>query len=182
VIGAQSLVSAASRVSPDDYAATVCGYAASYATQAMERSATVQQASQTFQAQPTQVNAVALRQALIDLLDQIGNAADQFAASAESAGTPDVPHGTRIAKAVVSHIRTQADTIRSLAALANQIDVSSVTQFVTDLQLVSQKVDKTERRLIKLAARDAAFKRPPPALQPLVVFLTTDATTCPGIS
>jgi murein endopeptidase len=181
LIGTLSSVSAAAGVNPEDYARTVCSYAASYATQASQLSPVVEQAVQSFQAQPSQANAVALRQALVDVLDQIAQAADQFAISTQSVGAPEVPRGARFAKAVVSHIRTNADGIRAMADLAYTIEVSSTTQFVTGLQLLVSTIEKTQARLIKRAARDPAFKRPATPLQPLVVFMTTDATTCPGV-
>src|SRR5262249_10243157 len=139
-----------------------------------------QQAVQNFTDQPTQANAIALRHATVDWLDASAAATDRVVASTRRAGIPDVKRGDEFAKAVVAHARDVAKALRTLARQAARIDVSTGARFANEFQDISGKIDAAQQRLLKSAARDHAFTRAPASLHPLVVYMTTDATTCPA--
>jgi len=162
---------AAATVSAEQYVQTVCGAIAPFGDLNQQLGAGVKQASDAYGAQPSQTTAVALRQALADYVDQSAQAVDQLTATARSAGTPDVKGGARFAAA--------AKAMHALGSQAAAIDVGSAARFAVGLKRVSKKIDAVQARLIKAAKRDTAITTAAGSLRPIVVFMTTDATSCP---
>ena len=177
VAGAQG--AGAATVSADEYVQTVCGEIAPFGALTDQLGAGVKQAAAAYGAQPSQTTAVALRQALADFLDQSAQAVDQVTATARSAGTPDVKGGAQFAAAVVGQFAAAANVMHGLGSQAAAIDVGSAARFAADFKHLSKKTDAMQKRFIRAAKRDPAIKNAAAALHPIVVFMTTDATSCP---
>jgi len=170
---------AAATVSAAQYVQTVCGAIAPFGDLNQQLGAGVKQASDAYGAQPSQTTAVALRQALADYVDQSAQAVDQLTATARSAGTPDVKGGARFAAAVATEFAAAAKAMHALGSQAAAMDVGSAARFAVGLKRVSKKIDAVQARLIKAAKRDTAITTAAGSLRPIVVFMTTDATSCP---
>jgi hypothetical protein len=170
----------AATVSPDVYAHSICDEAAAFDVASKSLSDALQQAVQAFETQPTQASALALRQAMVDLLQASGESLDRMISASQSAGTPGVKGGAGFAKAVLAHLRTGEKSLRTLVAQAAAIRVGSASQFATDFQKVAAKVTSVSKQAVKSAKADPAFRHPAAALRALVVYLTTSATTCPS--
>jgi hypothetical protein len=173
-------VSWAVTVSGDTYVQTVCTQVASFDDTVSQNRADVDQAAATFKATPTQTNAIAVRDALATVLDQNGDAIDEMVLATEDAGIPDINHGAQFAKAVVANMRAAAKLFHAAATQAAAIDVSNASRFAAGVQRLDKKITTAQKRFQQQAKRDPAFKNVSSTLQPLVVFLTTDAPRCPG--
>ena len=174
-----AVAGAATKVSAEEYAEAICGQVAAFADRADQLSATLTQAAEAFKAEPSQTTATAVRQALFDLLEQSAQGIDQITVSTEAIGIPDVRRGAQFARAVDVNFNLAADAFHALAGSAATIDLSSATAFADDFETVVDKVETMTKRLNKQAKRTPGVKNPSAALQPLVVFMTTDAERCP---
>jgi hypothetical protein len=169
----------ATAVGADEYVQTVCDAIAPFPLLTEQLSARFQDAAAAYSAQPSQVTATALREALVATLDQSAGALDQITDSSRTAGTPDVKRGAKFATAVTKQLGALADALHGLATQAGAIDVGSSTQFATEFKRISSRLQAMNKRLSKRAKHDPAFENGAAPLRPLVVFMTTDAETCP---
>jgi hypothetical protein len=179
LVGGVGAVSAATTVSPDTYAQTICSQAAPLGTLSTQLKEAFERATQAFKAEPTQGNAIAVRQTTVDLFGQLAQGADQLVASSQEAGIPDVAQGARFANAVTTHLRATAKVLHASARQAAAIDVTSASKFGTGFQRAITKSAAAVKRVNKTTKRDPAFNSPPASLHALVVYMTTDASSCP---
>jgi hypothetical protein len=170
----------AATVSAEEYVQTVCGQFPGFEALTQQLGDAFGQAVDAYKAQPSEATATALRQSLADLLDQSATALDQVTETARGAGTPDVKRGAVFATALVKHVGGLADALHRLGAQALAIDVASPTRFANQFERVANKLEATHKKLSKRAKNDPAFENDAAALHPLVVFMTTDAETCPA--
>jgi hypothetical protein len=177
VAGAQG--AGAATVSAEEYVQTVCGEIAPFADVGERLGADLKQAAATYGEQPSQTTAVALRQALADYLDQAAEAVDQLGAAARSSGTPAVKGGARFAAAITAQFDAAAKALHALGSQAAAIDVGSASRFAADFKRLEKKAAAEQKKSIKAAKRDPAIKNAAASLRPIVVFMTTDATSCP---
>jgi hypothetical protein len=168
----------AATVPADEYVQTVCDGIAPLADLADQLGPGVKQVTDAYTAQPSQTTATALREALADGVEQSAQVVDQATETARTAGTPDVNHGAQFAAAIVKHFRNAGRAFHRLAAQTRSIDVGSAARFARDLKRVAKKEDALQAQSIRSSKRDAAFRNAAAPLQPLVVFMTTDADRC----
>ena len=169
----------ATTVSAEEYVRTVCDGIGKLADLADQAGPGVKQSADAYAAQPSQVTATALRQALVAFFDQAAEVVDRATETARTAGAPDVEHGAQFAAAIVKYFGGEAGALHAIATQATAIDVGSAAQFAAGYKRVNKKINAADARLRKAARRDPAFRNVAAPLRPLAVFMTTDATRCP---
>jgi hypothetical protein len=179
LVSAWASAAGATTVSAEEYVQTVCDGIGRLADLADQAGTSVNESATAYAAQPSQVTATALRQALTAFLDQAAQVVDQATETARAAGAPDVAHGAQFAAAIVKYFGQEAAALRAIATQAAAIDVGSASKFAADYKGVNKKINAADARLRKASKRDPAFKNVPTPLRPLAIFMTTDAARCP---
>jgi len=169
---------ATTTISAETYVETLCRGIDTLATQVQQLGPAASDARNAYDTTPSHANAIALRQSTIDVLDLGAKYADQLAATSAEIGSPEIPQGSKFAKAVSAHWRYEAGVLQSMADQARDLDVSSSSGFHRDYEALETDLGIALRRSDKQARKNPAFKNLPPSVQPLVVFITTNASTC----
>ncbi len=177
---AMSGADAVTTVPPASYAAAVCGAIATVHTNTLASQASLQQTAQAFQVQPSSATASQLRQALVDSLTRVRGYFGDVVTALKSAGVPAERNGARFAKALTKHLQAAIAAVDPLVQQAKKIDVGSATRFSTTFRRVTARLDAISTESKAQAREDPAFQHVSPTLHPIVVYLTTSATTCPA--
>lgn len=170
----------AATVSPSRYAATVCQAIADLDARTTTATNSLNGPAQTFKDQPTQANAIAFRDALAGFLEQSGASFTGVIGAARRAGVPSGKHGAAFASAFIAQMEKAASQVDALATQARNIDVSSAARFASSFQKVENGLQKLSKQAKQRARKEPAFKDAAGALHPIVVYMTTDAKTCPS--
>jgi len=179
VLGPGGAAAAVPAVSAADFEQSICDVAATAHTQGQAAGDAIKQAAQAFRAEPTQANAIALREITAMMLDRTARVTDQFIAAATAAGSPSTKNGARFAKTFVRLMRTAAARLRYLSTQARAVSIVSATQFAADYLDLVKQIKSAERQLRQSARREPAFRSAPQSLHAIVVYMTTDASACP---
>jgi len=178
VIGFASTSGAgAASVSPSKFTSAVCAAIADGAEGNKAATAALTTASTAYKASPTPTTAAALRDALTHLLQSVEQQVANALTAAQQSGTPTG------GKPFVGALNTALEQAHALGQQLVQhsaaIDLSSPAALAAGLQQVEKELKDGSARLKKLVKANAAFKHAPRAYRPLVVYMTTDADTCP---
>jgi hypothetical protein len=168
----------AASISPSTFTATVCAAIADGAKAATPAAATLQSASAAYKASPTATTAAALRDALTQVLQSVEQQIAGALTAVQQSGTPT--GGAKFVGALKTALGQGQALGRQLAQRSAAIDVSSAATFASGVRQVENALNNGTARLKKSVKANSAFKHAPKAYHPLVVYMTTNADTCPA--
>ena len=167
----------AASVSPSKFTSAVCAAIADGAEANQGATVALTTASNAYKASPSPTTAAALRDALTQALQSVEQQIANALTAVQESGTPT---GGKTFVAALNTALEQAHALgQQLVEHSAAIDLSSPAALAAGVQQVEKELKDGSARLKKLVKANAAFKHAPRAYRPLVVYLTTDADTCP---
>jgi hypothetical protein len=166
----------AASVSPTTFTKNVCAAVADGAKSAKAAARELKTASAAYKASPSPTTAAALRDALTQVLQMVEQGIADTLTAAEQSGTPN--GGEAFVGAMRSALEQAQAVAQQLAQHSAAIDVSSSATFAAGFEQLQQELndEKTREKSLK---SNPAFRHAPRAYHRLVVFVTTNADTCP---
>jgi hypothetical protein len=161
------------------YVQSACAAVAQANSQLEAGKALLSQATEAYQAQPSEATAAQLKHTLVSYLRSGLTIAADLLARWKAAGVPDTKNGAAFAKALISSQQAGFAPFKLRIAQAQKIDLSSAARFAAGVNALLTGLNADVSKLTQQALRDPAIKNAPPVLHPLVTYVAT-SQPCAG--
>lgn len=156
----------------------VCATVSTNAESARRSERALIAATSAYRKAPSQTTAVDLRDAITQVVSDLEEQMTTLLGVIQTIGTPKGSAAIAVVTAVIDEVRSTQSIAHEIAQQAAAIDLSTPEGFAASVQQVVDEIESEQQQQIAAARANPAYANPPRAMQPLVAYMNTHATTC----